>query len=244
MSCFLRNRGTIALMRWRPTEKAGWRGPIDLKKSYSNIQRAFGFVWQAHAPSAIGMAAVTLISALLPVSQAWMAKLIVDGVAAAAQSGAFAQAGLRAGIQPVLPYLIIELALVALGAAVMQGRVLFEHVLHARLSHTINTAIIRKSLSLDLQFFEDPEYYDRLQNARREADWRALSMLNNGFSVLQNALQLVSFAMVLLAFSPWVALLLFGASLPMFFAQGRFSQLHFRLLSWRAPEARRASASA
>jgi ATP-binding cassette, subfamily B, bacterial len=226
-------------MRFRPPEKAGPRGPIDLKQSYNNIVRAFSFVWQAHAASAIGMAAVTLISALLPVAQAWMGKLIVDGVVGAAQSGVFTQSGFQAGIRPVLPYLIVELALVTLGAAAMQCRSLFEHVLHARLGYSINTAIIRKSLSLDLHFFENARYYDQLQNARREADRRALSILNNGFGVLQNLIQLVSFGIVLFAFSPWVALLLFGASLPTFFAQGRFSQLSFRLLSWRAPEARR-----
>jgi ATP-binding cassette subfamily B protein len=115
---------------------------------------------------------------------------------------------------------------------------LIEHVLHARLSHAINTAIIRKALTLDLQFFEDAQFYDQLKNARREADWRALNILNTSFYALQNFLQLASFAIVLLAFSPWVALILFGASLPMFFAQAHFSRLHFRLLSWRAPESR------
>jgi ATP-binding cassette, subfamily B, bacterial len=208
-------------------------------KAYRNITRAFGLVWHAHAPSAIGMAAVTLVSAALPVSQAWLGKLIIDGVFEAARTGAFVSAGLWAGIQPVLPYLMLELALVTLGAAATQARTLFEHVLHARLSHEINTAIIRKALTLDLQFFEDAEFYDKLQNARREADRRALSILNSGFYALQNMIQLLSFAAVLLTFSPLIALVLFGASLPMFLAQTKYSNLNFRLLTWRAPEARR-----
>jgi len=50
--------------------------------------------------------------------------------------------------------------------------------------------------------------------------------------------QLASFAVVLLSFSPFVALLLFGASVPLFVAQNRFSKIHFRLLTWRTPETR------
>lgn len=183
------------------------------------------------------MAVVTLLRAALPAAQAWAGKLIVDGVVEAI--GRAPSVDFWAALQPVLPYLALEFALVTAGAVLNQMRSLFEHVLHARLSHNINTAIIRKSLALDLYFFENAEYYDKLENARREADHRALSILNDGFSLVQNTITLASFVALLLAFSPLLALLLLGATLPLFIAQTRFSELRFRLLTWRAPEARR-----
>ena len=45
--------------------------------------------------------------------------------------------------------------------------------------------------------------------------------------------------MLLLAFNPLVGLMLVCATIPSFIAQTRYSKLHFRLLTWRAPEARR-----
>jgi ATP-binding cassette subfamily B protein len=183
------------------------------------------------------MALVTLVSAALPAAQAWVGKLIVDGVVANVNK--VTNGDVLAVLQPVLPYLALEFVLVTVGAVLNQLRKLIEHVLHARLSHTINTAIILKSLSLDLHFFENAEFYDKLQNARREADWRALSILNDGFMVVQNIITLVSFVILLFAFSPFVALLLLVATLPLFIAQTRFSELRFRILTWRAPEARR-----
>ncbi|NCC33430.1 MAG: ABC transporter ATP-binding protein, partial [Chloroflexia bacterium] len=116
---------------------------------------------------------------------------------------------------------------------------LAEHILNARLGNTINTAIIRKSLSLDLHYFEDAEFYDKLQNARRESNWRAISIITTTFSLIQNTITLGSFAAGILAFSPLVALILFGATLPSFVVQTRYSHLTFRLLTWRAPESRR-----
>ncbi len=212
---------------------------VNLRMMLRNLWRALGIAWRAHAPATIGTGLVTLVAAALPVSQAWVGKHIIDGVAGAASAGVFREAGLWAGVQPVLPWLIFELALVTLGSVTAQGRTLFEHVLHARMSHEINTAIMRKALVLDLQFFEDAKFYDKLQNAQREADRRALTILNTTFAALQYVIQLISFAAVLFSFSPFVALLLFGASVPLFIAQNRYSKLSFRLLTWRAPEARR-----
>jgi ATP-binding cassette subfamily B protein len=221
-----------------PEAPKTWRERLDEARSaFRNVPRAFQLVWEADRTSTILMGLITLISAILPISQAYVAKLIVDEVVFAVTNSTGVEAGLRA----TLPYLLIEFALLTLGAALNQGRSLIEHILNARLGNQINTAIIRKALSLDLHYFEDAQFYDKLQNARREANYRALQMINTSFNLVQNAITLASFAVGLLTFSPLVALVLFGATIPAFLAQTHFSRLHFRLLTWRAPESRRMS---
>ncbi len=200
-----------------------------------NVRRAFGLVWNAHPPSALGMLACTLVGAALPAAQAWIGKLIVDSVVSAINTGVGAQAGLQA----VLPYLAVEFLLFVVQAANGQARRFAEHVLHARINLTINSRIIRKALELDLTHFENAEFYDKLQNARREADWRSLQIVNGGFYLIQNFITLLSFGALLVRFSPWLAALLFAATIPAFLAQSRYAELNFRVLSWRAPEARR-----
>ena len=203
--------------------------------AFVNIRRAFALVWQSHAPSALAMGASTLVGALLPASQAWVGKLIVDRVVAAMN----ANAGAQAGLQTVLPLLGIEFVLLLVQAANGQARSLAEHVLHARIVLSINTRIIRKALELDLAHFENAEFYDKMQNARREADYRSLQIVNGGFYVMQNIVTLISFGALLVRFSPWMAVILFLATIPAFLAQSRYAELNFRVLSWRAPEFRR-----
>jgi ATP-binding cassette subfamily B protein len=200
-----------------------------------NIRRAFALVWEAHPPSALTMAGCTLVGAMLPAGQAWVGKLIVDAVVQAVQAGGPPEASLQA----ILPLLGAEFVLILAQAAVAQVRTLAEHILHARINVTINTRIIRKALALDLTHFENAEYYDKLQNARREADWRGLQIVNGGFFLVQNSLTLLSYGALLMRFSPWLALVLFLATIPAFLAQNRYAELNFRVLSWRAPEARR-----
>lgn len=199
-----------------------------------NIWRAFELVWQAHHGATVVMGALTLSGALIPAGQAIVGKLIVDAVVAAINN----QVGAEEGLRLVLPYLLAEFALIMASAAISQARTLAEHILHARYNLEINSRIIRKALSLDLSHFENAEYYDKLQNARREADWRALQIVNGGFYLVQSIITLFSYAVILFRFSPWIALILFGATIPSFLAQSHYSQLKFRILSWRAPEAR------
>jgi ATP-binding cassette subfamily B protein len=206
-----------------------------LRDSALNVRRAFGLVWQAHPASAAAMAACTLVGALLPAGQAWVGKLIVDSVVASMNS----QIGAPAGLQAVLPYLVMEFGLLVLQASNSQARRFAEHILHARINVSINSRIIRKALELDLSHFENAEYYDKLQNARREADWRSLQIVDGGFYLAQNAVTLISFGALLVRFSPWLAVLLFLATIPAFIAQSRYAELHFRVLSWRAPESRK-----
>jgi ATP-binding cassette subfamily B protein len=208
-----------------------------LKQAAANIPAAFRLVWDAHHTATIVMALLTVSGALIPAAQAWVGKLIIDSVVASINAQVEASAGLLA----VLPYLLIEFVLILAQSGIAQARSLTEHVLHARLNYSLNTRLIRKALSLDLIHFENAEFYDKLQNARREADWRALQIMNNGFYIVQNIITLISFAAILLTFNIWLTLLLFGATIPAFVAQSKYAELNFRLLSWRAPEARRLS---
>jgi ATP-binding cassette subfamily B protein len=207
----------------------------EVRSAFRNVPKAFALVWQSSRPATLVMAVITLLSGLLPISQAWVGKLIVDEVVAAVTNGTEAMTALRAAA----PYLGVEFLLLTAGAVFSQVRNLSEHILNARLGNTINTAIIRKSLALDLHYFEDAQFYDKLQNARRESSWRAMSIIRTSFNLVENVITLASFAVGLLAFSPLVALILFGATIPSFIVQTRYSKLTFRLLTWRAPEFRR-----
>jgi ATP-binding cassette subfamily B protein len=207
----------------------------DLKAALRNLPRAFRVVWSAHRVAAVGQALLMLVAAALPVSQAWTGKLIVDAVVQVTQT----RPPLEIGLRQVLPFLLLEFLLITLGAVLNQTRALIEHVLHARVEHSVTSAIIRKALALDLQSFEDATFYDQLQNARRNGAGQALNSFNTSLGLIQSLLTLSSFALLLLAFSPLVALILVAATIPAFLAQTRYSSLHFRLLTWRAPESRR-----
>jgi ATP-binding cassette subfamily B protein len=206
-----------------------------LKAIFIPLKRALGIVWSADKKSAVAMALLTVTRGLLPVSQAWVAKLIIDSVVKSVNSHQNPHDGFLA----LLPYLYLEFAFILTGAVISQFKRVLDEILDHKIGFLINSKIIRKALHLELHYFENADFYDKMQNARRQSEYRAMAIVNAIFALIENLIVLTSFLALLIAFSPWVALLLFGAALPSFLAQNKYSELNFRLQSWKAPETRR-----
>lgn len=199
------------------------------------LKRALALVWLADAKSSFAMGIMTAISGLLPVGQAWVAKLIIDSVIHSLEVHQDPKQGLFA----LLPYLYLEFGFILTSAVISQFKRLLSEILDHKIGFLINSKIIRKALGLELHYFENAEFYDKMQNARKQSEYRAMAIVNAIFQTVESAITLSSFLALLLAFSPWVAVLLFGAALPAFVAQNKYSVLNFRLQSWKAPESRR-----
>lgn len=207
----------------------------DLRAAFDTIPKAFRLIWSAHRKGAIAMAVVTLIGALLPASQAWVGKLIIDTVV----STVGAQQPPRASFEAVLPYLLLEFVLIILGLVVNEARVLLQRILNSRLKHRMSTAIVNQALDLDLHYFEDAAFYDKLQNARQETGFRATTLLETSFMLIQHVITIGTVLVILVSFSPLLALILIGAALPSLAAQLRYGDMNYMLETMRAPENRR-----
>lgn len=199
----------------------------------SNTPRALRLVWHTSRGLTVLLAGLTVVGGLLPAGIALVGQKIVDGVLAAAASGASADQAAALG------WIGVEAGLVAALAGTRRGIDLVTTLLRAQLGNTVNVLILRKALTLDLPRFEDSEVYDRMTKARREASRRPLSLVTKTFGIVQNVLSLVTYATILLAFSGWAVVVLAVAALPAFLAEARFASKAFRLFSWRSPEVRK-----
>ncbi len=199
-----------------------------------NVPWAFRLVWEADSKNAILMGAMTFVGAAVPVSQAWIAKLIIDGVLDSVRAGVPAQEGMRL----VLPYVLAEFALILVGSLIGRIRSYINSGVRSRLGHAINLRIIRKALTLEARCFEDPKFYDKMETTRRESDFRTKAVISACFSLATNIMTLASFLVLLFAFSPLIAVCLLGSALPVFAAECRYSWWNFKLETGRATEYR------
>ena len=187
-------------------------------------------VWSTSPGLTIALAVLTVIAGILPASVAYVGSLIVDAVV-----GTIAN---RGAVAHVVELVALEALLVATIAAAQRGLSLCQSLLRAQLGQRVNVMILEKALTLDLRHFEDSEFYDKLTRARREASTRPLSLVTRTFGLVQNAISLTSYGVLLSHFSPWAVLVLLLAGLPAFIAETKFSGDAFRLFRWRSPETR------
>ena len=163
----------------------GAAGRTDLPRAARHALSTVPWVWRTNRAAAVGMLAIALATGLLPAAQAYVGKLIVDAVVAAvghAGIGGTGWAAFRAAIQRVLFYLGLEFALILASAICGQVRGALHFVVDQQVRHNLNQRLMKKSLQLDLSFFEDSEFYDKLQKAGRQSDWRMMAVVEAGFS--------------------------------------------------------------
>lgn len=174
-----------------------------------------------------------LLGSLIPIGIAYLGKLIIDAVVLAGQTG------LAADREHALAMVALELGLMLIFGAITFAQTVLQTRLETRVAFSVNEQILEKALTLELAQFEDSATYDRLQNARREASARPLSLFTNLVLIAVGIITLGSYAAILIAFEPWAVVALVLASLPAFIAETTFSAATFRITTQRAPEQRR-----
>jgi ATP-binding cassette subfamily B protein len=94
----------------------------------------------------------------------------------------------------------------------------------------ISNLIQKKSASVDLAFYESPEFYDHLHRARAEASQRPIALVESMGSLLQNGITLIAMLAVLLPYGPWLPAALLLSTLPALYVVLRYSLLQYH---WR-----------
>jgi len=193
------------------------------------VPALFRLIWRTHRGYATTMIVLRVVRSVVPVTTFWVGKLIIDSVIAArAGNGSLTQ---------VWRYLALELGIVLTGEILARASSLVESLLGDLFSNAMSVRLMEHAAKLDLAQFEDPEFYDHLERARRQTVGR-IALLTLLLSMSQDALTLLTLAGALIAYSPWLLLLLAIAVVPSFLGETHFASLGYSLLFRWTPERR------
>ena len=220
------------MSRRRGAAKAAGDPPIGWKDRVAALRHVpalFRLIWETHRGYAVAMVLLRIVSSVIPVSTFWVGKSILDSVIAArAGNGSLSQ---------VWKYIAIEVAIVLVGEILARATSLIESLLGDLFSNVMSVRLMEHASTLDLAQFEDPEFYDHLERARRQTVGR-IALLTVLLSISQGALTLVTLAGALIAYNPWLLLLLVIAVIPSFLGETHFASLGYSLLFRWTPERR------
>ena len=216
-------------MRGRPRVE---EGPVSWKERLEALRYVpalFRLIWRTHRGYTTAMIVLRVARSVVPVMTFWVGKLILDSVIAAkAAQGSLSQ---------VWRYLVLELAIVLTGEILARASSLIESLLGDLFSNAMSVQLMEHAAKLDLAQFEDPEFYDHLERARRQTVGR-IALLSLLLSMSQDALTLLTLAGALIAYNPWLLLLLAVAVIPSFLGETHFASLGYSLLFRWTPERR------
>jgi ATP-binding cassette, subfamily B, bacterial len=214
------------LGRRRPPAESGWKEKL---AALRYVPALFRLIWRTHRGYATAMMALRVAGSVIPVATFWVAKLILDSVIAA-------RAG-QGSLDQVWRYLALEVAIILAGEVIARASSLIESLLGDLFSNSMSVRLMEHSATLDLAQFEDPEFYDHLERARRQTVGR-IALLTLLLSIAQGALTLLTLAGALIAYNPWLLVLLALAVIPSFLGETHFASLGYSLLFRWTPERR------
>ena len=219
--------GAGKIRRPRPDdESVTWKERLEALRY---VPALFRLIWGTHRGYTAAMVVLRVVRAFVPVVTFWVGKLILDSVIAAkAGSGSLTQ---------VWRYLVMELGIVLVGEILARASSLIESLLGDLFSNAMSVQLMEHAAKLDLAQFEDPEFYDHLERARRQTVGR-IALLSLLLSMSQDALTLLTLAGALIAYNPWLLLLLAAAVVPSFLGETHFASLGYSLLFRWTPERR------
>jgi ATP-binding cassette subfamily B protein len=200
-------------------------------RAMRNVPPFLRMVWGTHRGYTLGIAALRLLRAFVPIATLWVGKAIVDTVVEATRTGVPDWTRLA-------ELVLLEFGIVALGEVAARSGTLLESLLGDLFSNRMSVRLMEHAATLDLEHFEDPRFYDRLERARRQTVGR-IALLSQLFGLAQDAVTLLTLVGTLLAFSPVLFVLLVLAVIPSFLGETHFAALGYSLLYQWTPERRK-----
>ncbi len=212
-------------------ERVPWKQRF---RALRNLPPFLRMIWQTHRGLAVAIVVLRLVRSFVPLAVLWIGKLIIDGVV-----GAMAD---HAASRPV-PWLhlgelvLLELGIALLGNAIARTNSLFEGLLGDLFSNRVSVRLMEHAATLDLAQFEDPEFYNHLERARRQTVGR-IGLLSSVLGMVQSIITLASLTAALVLYVPWLLVLLVIAVLPSFIGETHFAARTYSLLFKWTPERR------
>ena len=191
-------------------------------KHIQHIYKAIIFVWRSSPKLTIAQLVVLILLSLLPLINLLLIKELVDEITLQASLPKFS-------FQQVL-FLIIGMGIILLLINIMN--VISQYVATAqqqRVTDFMSSIIQKKSVEIDLQFYEDPTYHDTLHRAQSQGIHKPVQVLNSLISIIQNGLSLIAIAGLFIWLHWSIAVVLILSALPALFIKVYFAK---KMYTW------------
>ena len=216
--------------------------PRYLKEVFGGFFKRFFYilklVWNTGHWIPLLLAFVALFKGVTPVIGSLISQHILNGLQEVIQAGPQPESAFwTSGVLYLLIALIVYrlLILVVNNVSNALNRIAGEKVVKE-----VKEQIMLKSREIDLASFDNAAFYEKMENAEREAGHRPLHILTQTLGIISSVIELISFMVVLLS-APglsWITLVVIGVSIPSAIINFVYRRKNFRYMRFSSKERR------
>ncbi len=175
-----------------------------LQGFFSRLFYIYSLVWETRPWMLFVMLFMSVFNGVMPLLGAYISRNLINALIDAKNQS----------FQTILRLLVFQFVYLFLLRLVVSVNSMLTRTFGELVVQNIRQKIMHKSDELDLQSFDQPEFYTKLENANREAGHRPLQIATATFSMMSTLISMVSFIVVLWAVSPLAPLAIILAAIP------------------------------
>ncbi len=194
----------------------------------------FRLVWETRPWILFLMMFTAIINGVMPVIAAKISASLIDELANAwqtAQSGGAVAGG-------VVKLLIIQAIYQVLSGIIGQVSSTLSSIAGELVVNHVNVKIMKKAMEIDLADYDTPDFYEKLENASREAGHRPIQILQASFNIVSRLISIITFAVILWSVSPWAPFVMAMFAVPSAIITFIYRKKNFNYMRHRSKDRR------
>ncbi len=202
--------------------------------AFTSLPRVMRLVRDTHPGFTYALGVITLLRGFAPVASAWITKLVIDSVIAALPPT-------HAPVSRVFWFVGIQLAISLAASLLGTLSNITQQLLQEQVSNRVRLMVMEKANTLDLSFFENPEFYDKLRQAQEQAAFRPVNMVSQTFELVRTVITFATMIVLLTRLEWWIAAIALIIPIPSFIADSRYGWMGYQRMRRQSPERREMS---
>jgi|AntRauTorckE5430_2_1112549.scaffolds.fasta_scaffold05252_2 ATP-binding cassette subfamily B protein len=199
-----------------------------------NLPKFFTMIWETNKLLTLVNIGLRLFRSFIPLTMLYVGKLLIDEIIRIIP---LYQSGELEMYRYLWLLLAAELGLVIFSDLISRAVTLFDSLLGDLFSNKLSVELIRHAAKLDLYQFENPDFYDKLERARRQTVGRVV-LMSQVLTQSQEMITIISLGIGLVYFNVWLIVILIIAVIPVFMGESHFNNATYSLSRSWTPERR------
>lgn len=201
---------------------------------FSRLFYIFKLVWETRPWILFVMMFMAIFDGAMPVIGAVISKDIINELSSSYGKGEEMLSGITA-------LLVLQFGYLFLTRLMSQISSILNNIAGELVVNHVNVKIMKKAKEIDLSGYDRPEFYEKLENASREAGHRPIHILRANFTVISTMISMISFIVILWAVSPAAPFLIAAISIPSAIITFIYRRKNFMYMRHRSKDRRQMS---
>ena len=190
----------------------------------------FKLVWETKKWIFFALIAISIIKGILPIFSAYVTAQLLNNLALAYTK--------QISFEPIIFWLVLQFIYLLANKIIGFLDTIVTRISGELVTTHIKTKILTKAKEVDIGRFDVPEFYEKLENANREASMRPIQILNSTFNTLSHIITIVGFVAILWKINPLVPFVIALLGVPTAIINFTFRRKNVNYMRFRSKDRR------